>query len=103
PATATPSLSTLSLHDALPICVAQHHQVARAGEHLFLDPVHLGLQRVDVAQSLDAGLAGNDGVEQHHRTEAAADAVEERQAEHLRSEEHTSELQSRENLVCRLL
>src|SRR5436309_7296446 len=35
--------------------------------------------------------------------EAAADAPQGSRAGHRRSEEHTSELQSRENLVCRLL
>src|SRR2546427_9458760 len=34
---------------------------------------------------------------------AAAGALEEAEREHLRSEEHTSELQSQSNLVCRLL
>src|SRR5256885_5049804 len=60
--TATTEIYTLSLHDALPICHAQH----------------------DGAQNDEAG-AGVVPDEAH------------------RSEEHTSELQSPCNLVCRLL
>src|SRR2546427_5851491 len=40
--------------------------------------------------------------DQGHRSELTADRIE-RKAERLRSEEHTSELQSQSNLVCRLL
>src|SRR5438874_6385048 len=63
---------------------------------LFRSRVHLITERVDLgeppqpsrhnAQRVD-GVAGE----------------EERHSEHLRSEEHTSELQSRRDLVCRLL
>src|SRR5690606_41319087 len=87
--TPTPELYTLSLHDALPIslhcshALAHHpdHQAARAGRELF---------------------AGGDGV---HRDHAVGDleARRRRGRSERRSEEHTSELQSRENLVCRLL
>src|SRR5262249_61860793 len=57
---------------------------------------------------LDAALVGElDGVAdevQQHLGEAPRVAVAERQpVRHLRSEEHTSELQSLTNLVCRLL
>src|SRR3712207_7069909 len=38
-----------------------------------------------------------------HRQQAAHEQEEERGADVLRSEEHTSELQSRQYLVCRLL
>ena len=50
-------------------------------EHLFLDAVDLRLQRVGALDPLGARLSGNDRVEQHHGTEAAADAVQEREAE----------------------
>src|SRR5687768_17893867 len=62
--TAATEIYTLSLHDALPICL-----VVREG-----DPAQT-LRRQDVIHSLT----------------------------HQRSEEHTSELQSRLHLVCRLL
>src|SRR3712207_8644242 len=78
--TATTEIYTLSLHDALPI-----------SRHAVL--VGLAPHRLELR--LDAG----DGVEDRHG------AVEDAQrALHLdRSEEHTSELQSRQYLVCRLL
>src|SRR5690606_40832914 len=86
---ATTQIYALSLHDALPI----FHELRaeeRTALHDVVDlPVGQGLHAVAYgvhADDLDvhAGLlaGGGDG---------------------LRSEEHTSELQSRENLVCRLL
>src|SRR5207253_10244523 len=83
PAPATPRFSTLSLHDALPISVAEWcgervvvgRELAAAKPH---GPFWLILDSVGGA-ALGAALAM------------------------LRSEEHTSELQSRGHLVCRLL
>src|SRR3712207_6980773 len=81
--TATTEIYTLSLHDALPIClqpgVAQHG----AGQHV------LGLRvgRHAEARHVDADDA--------HAVDLLRQEV--------RSEEHTSELQSRQYLVCRLL
>src|SRR5690606_41855355 len=93
----TPELSTLSLHDALPIynrplsaglwrqtILAFLVGAARGGAPLVLllrivNLLHL-LGRVLVAEAAIAALSRI-----------------------RRSEEHTSELQSRENLVCRLL
>src|SRR3712207_8387391 len=79
--TATTEIYTLSLHDALPICLDALlvHQreagvtVLERGEHV------LGAERRRVG-----------------RARLVAQALE-------RSEEHTSELQSRQYLVCRLL
>src|SRR5690606_42148185 len=75
---ATPASYTLSLHDALPISGAHQDGLA----HLRLDRVIVRRARMGLPRCrlLEPGLdrAG-------------------------RSEEHTSELQSRENLVCRLL
>src|SRR3712207_7656434 len=89
--TATTEIYTLSLHDALPICTAlRRGRVPAAGGaaagRLAGAPaarapvVHLG-------RSGHGGAGGRPG-------DAAAAA---------RSEEHTSELQSRQYLVCRLL
>src|SRR3712207_8996810 len=76
--TATTEIYTLSLHDALPICRC----TARcAGTHLLGRP----------AQRCAAGFGRC----------AAGRPV--REAAVRRSEEHTSELQSRQYLVCRLL
>src|SRR2546430_7805340 len=78
--TATTEIYTLSLHDALPIYLGAGRH--RRGDH--------GLEHL-----------GRD----HHRLAGAA--CEPRHllldARHQRSEEHTSELQSQSNLVCRLL
>src|SRR5688572_33368006 len=79
--TATTEIYTLSLHDALPICGA----IGRRLDHV---PVRGGRERAAGEQLEDA----RDVV-----LEFAVAALERR------SEEHTSELQSQSNLVCRLL
>src|SRR3712207_8876909 len=81
--TATTEIYTLSLHDALPI-------FADVGLDLELAPhaVDEDLQ-VELAHPGDDGLAGL--------------LVEADLEGRVRSEEHTSELQSRQYLVCRLL
>src|SRR5206468_9796738 len=77
---ATPDTYTLSLHDALPIS-----SVVRLRDSLALDPAVLP-------------AFGHDGAHGGHLSLVAAAFVAEG-----RSEEHTSELQSRSDLVCRLL
>src|SRR2546422_6688835 len=76
--TATTEIYTLSLHDALPICTIQ---LARLGDG-------------------PGSAAQHDHAEgerkQHHQVDDLA-------PDDVRSEEHTSELQSRLHLVCRLL
>src|SRR3712207_8129436 len=92
--TATTEIYTLSLHDALPICAAQDGQVvfeirraraAFAGGQIELEIV---VARRDLRNARCDVLA-------HRR--APKIRVDDR------SEEHTSELQSRQYLVCRLL
>src|SRR3712207_9513418 len=78
--TATTEIYTLSLHDALPICkppLGPHHRAGALAER----PEGL-LRRHRAGQGVDIA-----GVPPLAR----------------RSEEHTSELQSRQYLVCRLL
>src|SRR3712207_9440687 len=75
--TATTEIYTLSLHDALPICVVRHRRA-----HLFTIYGEPGVGKSRLAREFVSGLEG---------------------ATVLRSEEHTSELQSRQYLVCRLL
>src|SRR2546429_6644500 len=77
--TATTEIYTLSLHDALPIYVVVHRILGDGQLVVLLDP----------ALFLDRG-----------RLQVHPDRLE---AGQLRSEEHTSELQSRLHLVCRLL
>src|SRR3712207_9375786 len=81
--TATTEIYTLSLHDALPI-YRLHRRDDRAG----LGPDLTALRGGHV---LDELL--DPGVLRQRRDDVASD----------RSEEHTSELQSRQYLVCRLL
>src|SRR3712207_7459121 len=77
--TATTEIYTLSLHDALPIC-----------RGLGQAPVEDGIRDL-VADLVRMALGDGLGGEQQARRG------------HERSEEHTSELQSRQYLVCRLL
>src|SRR3712207_7627043 len=86
--TATPEIYTLSLHDALPISLAQ--LALRLGE-----PGSVGA--VDADQAERAGADAEHGAGDQHRRGLHVGG------EHPRSEEHTSELQSRQYLVCRLL
>src|SRR2546427_8551202 len=72
--TATTEIYTLSLHDALPI-----------SENLILGGPHAALEQAQA-------LAARQGA---HATRLRVQVA--------RSEEHTSELQSQSNLVCRLL
>src|SRR3712207_7485844 len=84
--TATTEIYTLSLHDALPISLTGHVQEEdrrRAREAGFDEYL---VKPVDL-DALEAVLARSEWVRQPGR----------------RSEEHTSELQSRQYLVCRLL
>src|SRR3712207_8129380 len=84
--TATTEIYTLSLHDALPICARVLEQEERA-EHEADVADHVDDER------LDAGL----------RRRLAPVPERDEQVRGRRSEEHTSELQSRQYLVCRLL
>src|SRR3712207_8273885 len=86
--TATTEIYTLSLHDALPISAAD------------------GLGGVELGQHPRVGRADH----RHVQQAPVAPEEEEREDAHpevpdrvVRSEEHTSELQSRQYLVCRLL
>src|SRR3712207_8003912 len=88
--TATTEIYTLALHDALPISHGDVHRAGRAADGRPLrpadDPVVLQVPLVPVG--LRPGLEPDQA--------AVAGPVQ-------RSEEHTSELQSRQYLVCRLL
>src|SRR5690606_41443320 len=87
---APPATRTAPLHAALPISDAHHGQGQRivAAQQRHAIP-HLAEQALAVGQT-----AG--GILDAHDVRTTLQNLE-------RSEEHTSELQSRENLVCRLL
>src|SRR5690606_41617582 len=98
-----PTIYTLSLRDALPISQADGRFRGSVEDIARLrvrngngEMVPIGAM-VDVRQSF-----GPDPVLRYNGY-PAADIAGESDPRVLRSEEHTSELQSRENLVCRLL
>src|SRR5690606_42016258 len=90
--TAATDIYTLSLHDALPIsnltAALGYYRATLGGVGLDDSPEVTALQ-----QAADGGAPPVPTLYLHGRTGGAPP----------RSEEHTSELQSRENLVCRLL
>src|SRR5256884_7292135 len=82
--TATTEIYTLSLHDALPIfSKAAADRMAKYPELVDVNP-SLNLNMPELQVKVDRQRAADIGVR-------------------MRSEEHTSELQSRLHLVCRLL
>src|SRR5690606_41994965 len=83
---ATSEISTLSLHDALPICRGRPATISA------MLTVKSSLRAMNSRVPSSGSTSQNGPAFTSGRSPAAA-----------RSEEHTSELQSRENLVCRLL
>src|SRR5690606_41451690 len=101
--TLLPYLHPLSLHDALPI-LAEHRK--RHDILIFLLPVDECLRRI-IFRTYYRFVTANDHpwhfrpgkfCTHHNRQCKTRQRIE---LMTLRSEEHTSELQSRENLVCR--
>src|SRR5207253_10403622 len=97
---AAPDLSTISLHDALPIFAGTQAPVD-FDERLFVRVDRILLQRLADDRSHLVALGEKDvnAVDVlflRHRDDARLERL-------VRSEEHTSELQSRGHLVCRLL
>src|SRR5690606_40911011 len=88
-ASPSPGIYPLSLHDALPIFVQRRRRRALRGERL-----QDGLGDLQGRDAPGLGRRDLSGV---------VDVPRGRAVRRARSEEHTSELQSRENLVCRLL
>src|SRR5690606_26792967 len=78
------------------------HALGEGGDDLRLGHVDLRVQELDLAlgeQAVDGLSPGQFGLLPLGAVDAAHHGI----AVECRSEEHTSELQSRENLVCRLL
>src|SRR5438093_8189524 len=90
--TYTPEIYTLSLHDALPICVVVFLEVIGVGHE----------QRAGVVEAARAPHFVGERVHQIAPVIQAGEIVGDGEPLE-RSEEHTSELQSLTNLVCRLL
>src|SRR5690606_41793200 len=85
----------LSVHDALPISTVINID---GGDIRFKNS-----QRVFQPEEGNHSVFHKPEVVDHIKSKATKDHTDTRQKIWLRSEEHTSELQSRENLVCRLL
>src|SRR2546430_12152868 len=93
--TATTEIYTLSLHDALPICMDR--RVRSILELLDAEWVRQ-VCVTELAQRVGLGRSRLEHLFKVHAKTTIRDFVREH-----RSEEHTSELQSQSNLVCRLL
>src|SRR5690606_41056330 len=93
-ASATHVLYTLSLHDALPILYDQGEAMLQK----IIQPLSIGEQRNVWVERLSSLY---DSHSKHFPTHKNKNELKKVLLQ--RSEEHTSELQSRENLVCRLL
>src|SRR2546430_10499939 len=83
--TATTEIYTLSLHDALPIS----RTAAMVGR--------------DNDQSCIASSTSTSRTDRHWSAPTILSVTSSEMSDKIRSEEHTSELQSQSNLVCRLL
>src|SRR5690606_41835559 len=98
-----PELYTLSLHDALPILALLPHANFVVKAAMARNPVTACL--VSMAGYIPNDFEGSDLI--NRSVEALQDGqslvIFPEGTRTARSEEHTSELQSRENLVCRLL
>src|SRR5690606_41898778 len=92
----------LSLHDALPISVANPVPIEVKGDWLVCTNEICVPESATLTLRLGQGMGGDPRFDQW---QAAVPPLLDSPArfELTRSEEHTSELQSRENLVCRLL
>src|SRR5436190_6121166 len=89
--TTTCVIYTLSLHDALPICNWEMER--RIKSYVRWNAMAMVVN----ANRAHSGLGG------HISTYASAATLYEVAFNHFRSEEHTSELQSHSDIVCRLL
>src|SRR3712207_7864856 len=100
--TATTEIYTLSLHDALPISfpVRERTEFSLVSK---LFSAHPDRQQAHACRPNLRGLRAGQRVQGPGRGLAATAGGAGRSARGHRSEEHTSELQSRQYLVCRLL
>src|SRR5206468_10608034 len=98
---ATPKSSTLSLHDALPISASRSTSAARSsGRSPASTPPALPIGD-RTASTINAPLTPRPPLDARPAWRTPLRRRPRRAGE--RSEEHTSELQSRSDLVCRLL
>src|SRR5207244_10936022 len=100
---ALPALSTLSLHDALPIYSDRRKVVMRKAVQEEAEPEDDARPRHDFAHEIVRRRTLLHTPGERERQRDPDDEQEEGKDEVGRSEEHTSELQSPDHLVCRLL
>src|SRR5207247_4220349 len=100
--TSTPDIYTLSLHDALPISDLRN-PLADRHQHDVHDPDAADQKRDGGNEADEDDQPAGHAVDDVQHFTQAPDAVSHVTSVVLRSEEHTSELQSRVDLVCRLL
>src|SRR5690606_40915295 len=93
----TTAISTLSLHDALPILDLS----TWSSNTVTSDPSGARTQPQNVALAWRPGITFKPAESRNYTFGLDGDVLT--LVDRERSEEHTSELQSRENLVCRLL
>src|SRR5690606_41354737 len=102
PLTRTNCVYILSLHDALPILKLELlkaiHNFLLLDFHLMLVVNHRKTRTFESNSQPCSNQTDFEPVVNHRKTRTF-----ESNSQLIRSEEHTSELQSRENLVCRLL
>src|SRR5690606_40136660 len=91
----TRDIHTLSLHDALPILL--DHILTATDYRPYLQK-RSGERAETTLENVEELVTAIDEYESRHPEPTLSSFLE-----NVRSEEHTSELQSRENLVCRLL
>src|SRR5690606_41702313 len=99
----TSDIYPLSLHDALPILLREAQAMARLSHPnvVVIHDVGTHEGHIFIVMEFIKGMSLRQWLMQPHSLDAILDAF--MQAGHglaARSEEHTSELQSRENLVC---
>src|SRR5690606_41615724 len=93
--TACTAICTPSLHDALPICPST--ALCQPGPLVLAMSPSSSLLSMSIPWGAGSRVSGLSGPKLSRGRGLLIPAID------LRSEEHTSELQSRENIVCRLL
>src|SRR5207249_6001260 len=96
-------IHTLSLHDALPISYT--HTFRNGGTYRYHDGLHPSLRGTVTVRGAapQVTLATSAPIVKFGTQVTLTGTVSNKKAGETRSEEHTSELQSRFDLVCRLL
>src|SRR5690606_41432117 len=101
--TPTTQIYTLSLHDALPISFRHRSLMPETSRMQYVGAIAILLLSFGCKTPNPSSLQHDEGQPTWHGEFDYLDMSFADYTRTTRSEEHTSELQSRENLVCRLL